>query len=166
MPIVVACNCGQRFEAVDQLAGKVVQCPACGGSLTIPDANATLPSEAIDDLGGFTQYGAATGSVPGPEAYGPAPQAYYGQPTTQRVSQEISPRSMKIVIGIGIAAVVLLVLGIAITSIWSAFMPAPAESPGDDSSGQMTAPQAPTSEPEETTVPSPTPAEPADAPAN
>ncbi|HSV15091.1 MAG TPA: hypothetical protein VLI90_12605 [Tepidisphaeraceae bacterium] len=36
MPIVVACNCGKRFKAGDQFAGKRTKCPGCGQALTIP----------------------------------------------------------------------------------------------------------------------------------
>ena len=36
MPIAVACQCGQRFQAKDELAGKVVKCPKCGQALRIP----------------------------------------------------------------------------------------------------------------------------------
>ncbi|MFN0017129.1 MAG: hypothetical protein ACKVP0_02650 [Pirellulaceae bacterium] len=36
MAIVVACRCGQAFEADDWLAGKVVQCPACRSPLAVP----------------------------------------------------------------------------------------------------------------------------------
>ncbi|MCO6458307.1 MAG: hypothetical protein J5I93_23620 [Pirellulaceae bacterium] len=37
MPIAVACQCGQRFQARDELAGKAVKCPKCGQPLRIPD---------------------------------------------------------------------------------------------------------------------------------
>src|SRR5258708_3635722 len=36
MPIVVACQCGKRFKAGDQFAGKRTRCPGCGQPLTIP----------------------------------------------------------------------------------------------------------------------------------
>lgn len=35
MPIVVACQCGQRFQAKDELAGRTVKCPKCSSPLTI-----------------------------------------------------------------------------------------------------------------------------------
>ena len=47
MPIVVACRCGQRFQTLDELAGKRVRCPACGQPLAIPSTNAT--SAAVGD---------------------------------------------------------------------------------------------------------------------
>ncbi len=36
MPIKVSCQCGQKFTAKDQLAGKAVKCPKCGQPLRIP----------------------------------------------------------------------------------------------------------------------------------
>lgn len=38
MPIPVACRCGQKFRAKDELAGKAVKCPKCGQALRIPAA--------------------------------------------------------------------------------------------------------------------------------
>jgi hypothetical protein len=36
MPIPVACKCGQKFAAKDDLAGKATKCPKCGDVLRIP----------------------------------------------------------------------------------------------------------------------------------
>jgi rRNA maturation protein Nop10 len=36
MAIKAACQCGQSFNARDELAGKTVKCPKCGGALKIP----------------------------------------------------------------------------------------------------------------------------------
>ena len=36
MPIAVACSCGQKFAAKDELAGKTVKCPKCQKPLKIP----------------------------------------------------------------------------------------------------------------------------------
>lgn len=36
MPIPVACKCGQKFAAKDELAGKATKCPKCGQPLQIP----------------------------------------------------------------------------------------------------------------------------------
>jgi hypothetical protein len=46
MPILVACQCGKKFKAADQFAGKTVRCPGCGNPLAIPKAApaATAPS--------------------------------------------------------------------------------------------------------------------------
>ena len=38
MPIKIACQCGQGFQAPDHLAGKKVRCPKCGNPLAIPAA--------------------------------------------------------------------------------------------------------------------------------
>jgi LSD1 subclass zinc finger protein len=40
MPIPVTSQCGKRFAAQDQLAGKRVQCPSCGQPLAIPAGSA------------------------------------------------------------------------------------------------------------------------------
>lgn len=36
MPIAVSCECGGKFRARDELAGRTVRCPKCGQALTIP----------------------------------------------------------------------------------------------------------------------------------
>ena len=36
MGIKIACQCGQRFEAKERLAGKTLKCPKCGSSVKIP----------------------------------------------------------------------------------------------------------------------------------
>ncbi len=48
MPIKVACQCGQQFNARDELAGKTVKCPKCGGALKIPAP--TPASSGLADL--------------------------------------------------------------------------------------------------------------------
>ncbi|GEM_PF-1973890 len=53
MPIQVACQCGQKFSAKDELAGKRAKCPKCGQPLVIAEA-APAPSESLEDsLGGL-----------------------------------------------------------------------------------------------------------------
>jgi ribosomal protein S27AE len=44
MPIKIACQCGQGFQAPDNLAGKKVRCPKCGNPLSIPAANRQPPA--------------------------------------------------------------------------------------------------------------------------
>ena len=44
MGIVVACRCGQAFEADLDLAGKVVQCPVCRSPLVVPTPTPPDPS--------------------------------------------------------------------------------------------------------------------------
>ena len=62
MPIKIACQCGQGFQAPDQLAGKKVRCPKCGNPLAIPAANrppaagqptagANVIGSLLDDMG-------------------------------------------------------------------------------------------------------------------
>jgi DNA-directed RNA polymerase subunit RPC12/RpoP len=46
MPITVACACGAKFAAKDELAGKRVKCPKCGDALQIPSAEAPVPRSA------------------------------------------------------------------------------------------------------------------------
>lgn len=59
MPIKVACKCGQKFAAKDELAGKTVKCPKCGDPIKIP-ASQNQP--------------AATSSQAQQKASAPAPQ--------------------------------------------------------------------------------------------
>src|SRR6185503_1619712 len=42
--IVVACRCGQAFEADVYLAGKVVQCPACQSPIAVPTPPSEVPA--------------------------------------------------------------------------------------------------------------------------
>ncbi|APW61988.1 DUF1559 domain-containing protein [Paludisphaera borealis] len=37
MSISVTCECGRRFEMLDEYAGLRVRCPGCGGELTLPE---------------------------------------------------------------------------------------------------------------------------------
>jgi hypothetical protein len=52
MPIPVGCQCGKRFQAKDELAGKKVKCPGCGNVLTIPQPQPAGIAGGIDDLFG------------------------------------------------------------------------------------------------------------------
>jgi len=58
MPIKVTCQCGQSFNAKDELAGKAVKCPKCQQPLRIPSPTtaakpaAKTPAPAPDPLGG------------------------------------------------------------------------------------------------------------------
>lgn len=40
MTIIAQCQCGARFKAKPELAGKQVKCPSCGAALTVPRASA------------------------------------------------------------------------------------------------------------------------------
>src|SRR5262245_22757050 len=46
MPIKVTCQCGQSFNAKDELAGKAVKCPKCQQPLRIPAASAAAKPTA------------------------------------------------------------------------------------------------------------------------
>jgi hypothetical protein len=52
MPIKVACKCGQKFAAKDELAGKVVKCPKCSKPLKVPAASRTSAPVAASAPGG------------------------------------------------------------------------------------------------------------------
>jgi hypothetical protein len=56
MAIPVACACGKRFAANDNLAGKTVRCPQCQGALQIPAQVAeTKEADALDNVDSYTQ---------------------------------------------------------------------------------------------------------------
>jgi hypothetical protein len=46
MPIELSCNCGRELNLRDELAGKAIRCPDCGGTLSVP-----LPAvEVVEDF--------------------------------------------------------------------------------------------------------------------
>ena len=53
MPIQVACSCGQKFSAKDELAGKRAKCPKCGQPLVIAAAAPASSNTLEDGLGGL-----------------------------------------------------------------------------------------------------------------
>src|SRR5262245_50021248 len=66
MPIILDCDCGKQLKARDDLAGKWVNCPACGRGLLIP-----LPENqagSADELALRQEPGTAP-RVPDPETY-------------------------------------------------------------------------------------------------
>lgn len=69
MTISVRCQCGKAFAARDELAGKRVKCPACGGVLQIPTPPAPALAPLDDDplgLGGVDLSAAVLVSRPAP----------------------------------------------------------------------------------------------------
>lgn len=105
MPIIVTCQCGQRLQAPDNLAGKVTKCPKCAASLTVPVAvaknppannlPASDPSDPLglgdlgqyestmgsaDPLGSPAAYGSMGGQMPGQAGMGGPMPAGYGYP--------------------------------------------------------------------------------------
>jgi hypothetical protein len=68
MPIPVACRCGQKFAAKDELAGKATKCPKCGTVLQIPVPQTRKPAGAAPPAGPPTKgtgSPAATTTAPG-----------------------------------------------------------------------------------------------------
>lgn len=43
MPISVACSCGKRFRAKDELAGRRLKCPTCGSAIQVPSPQPASP---------------------------------------------------------------------------------------------------------------------------
>lgn len=82
MPIVVACRCGQRFQAQDHLAGKAVRCPSCSQPLQIPAAGQPMAPVAQDD--------AFWGELQSPPARTPQVQQAPMQPQTRSVQSTLS----------------------------------------------------------------------------
>ncbi|MBC7856266.1 MAG: hypothetical protein IAF94_22780 [Pirellulaceae bacterium] len=50
MSIIVACRCGQAFEADAWLAGKVVQCPTCNSPIAVPSPTPETPAAPLPRL--------------------------------------------------------------------------------------------------------------------
>ena len=50
MSVAVTCSCGSKFKAKEELAGKRVKCPSCGGTLAVPAVNPAV-LDAGDPLG-------------------------------------------------------------------------------------------------------------------
>jgi hypothetical protein len=48
MPILVTCPCGKQLSARDDLAGKKVKCPGCGGVVGIPAAAGPTPVAIVE----------------------------------------------------------------------------------------------------------------------
>ena len=121
MPVVVTCRCGQSFRAIDELAGKQVNCPSCAQPLAIPPLT-PAPSAIADgplDLGdasGLEQSAALAPDPLGGTGFGPSHAtnpAFSG-----RLQQsEGMDRSVVLAMWIGGGAVVLLILAMVLTSL-------------------------------------------------
>lgn len=82
MPITVTCSCGKSYQAPDNVAGRRVKCPACGGAIAVPDGPASDPlGVAAASASPFASAGATSGyattAAYAQPAYG---QPAYGQP--------------------------------------------------------------------------------------
>jgi len=115
MSIPVRCQCGKAFAARDELAGKRVKCPSCGGVLAIPAAPALQP---LDDdplgLGGVDLSAAGLGSGPAPAAggrpRGPLPKSPLPKSPSRRASDSQNQKLLLICAGVGGGAILLLLV--------------------------------------------------------
>ena len=53
MAIPVTCQCGKKYQAKDELAGRQLKCPACGQILVVPQSHSPEPEVDLGDLSGF-----------------------------------------------------------------------------------------------------------------
>jgi hypothetical protein len=88
MPIAVACQCGKRFQAKDELAGKRVKCPGCGNPLAIPTPQPAGGGNDLDDM-----FGSSAGDPL--FASGPAAPAGFGPPGMPTSAGPPRPRKKK-----------------------------------------------------------------------
>jgi hypothetical protein len=47
MTIATTCQCGKKYQVKEELAGKRVKCPACGGTLSIPGRDPAKPQSDV-----------------------------------------------------------------------------------------------------------------------
>ena len=91
MPIVVSCECGGRFRARDELAGRRMKCPKCSRPLTIP--NLPAPPEEFelsqpqyeDPQTSYTSSFAAPAPVPPAPSPSPAVSGNFSSSSTIRL---------------------------------------------------------------------------------
>ncbi|MCI0685227.1 MAG: zinc-ribbon domain-containing protein [Gemmataceae bacterium] len=50
MPILVACSCGKKLKVRDELVGKKVKCPACGGVLEVAAPVHEVVHEVVEEV--------------------------------------------------------------------------------------------------------------------
>ena len=116
MSIPVRCQCGKAFAARDELAGKRVKCPACGGVLPIPSPPALAP---LDDdplgLGGVDLSAAGLGSGPVP-AGSARPRAPLGKTPSRSAATSDNRTLLFVCAGVG-GGVVLLLLALVVGSM-------------------------------------------------
>ena len=122
MPVVVTCRCGQSFRAIDELAGKQVNCPSCAQPLTIPPlrpASSAIADDPLDlgDVSGFEQSAALAPDPLGGAGVGPSQAtnpAFSGRLPQQAEGMD---RSVVLALWIGGGVVVLLMLAMVLTSL-------------------------------------------------
>ena len=107
MPISVRCTCGKSFQAKDELSGKRVRCPSCGGAIEIPFA-----ATASDDPLGLGNFGGAmpwqAAPVPGASSYG---QAGVYRATTAAKPKAQGNSNLALWIGLGVGGVLAILVG-------------------------------------------------------
>jgi len=70
--IVVTCDCGSRFAARADLAGKTLGCPKCGASLTVPSPASAPAPRAAPPKSAPAPARAPASKAPAPKAPAPA----------------------------------------------------------------------------------------------
>jgi hypothetical protein len=88
-----ACTCGKRMAAYDWMIGRIVTCPACGSTLTVP-----TPFQAQEKLAemigkGFT-------------------------PTRRKIGVPLDPKARRKRIAILAGTMILVVLAAAVAALW------------------------------------------------
>ena len=53
MAIPVTCQCGKKYQAKDELAGRQLKCPTCGQILVVPQSDSPEAEVDLGDLSGF-----------------------------------------------------------------------------------------------------------------
>lgn len=153
MPVVVTCRCGQSFRAIDELAGKRVNCPSCGQPLAIPPlppATSSADDTPLDlgNVSGFEQSAAPVhDSLAGAEGH-PLHSASAAHSSGLPRQAAGMDRSVVLALWIGGGVVVVLILAMVLTSLLSGS--------GDTSTDQSVA----EAEPEQTPAAVPAEAEP------
>ncbi|MCO6456067.1 MAG: hypothetical protein J5I93_12275 [Pirellulaceae bacterium] len=117
MAIVVACRCGQRFQAPDSLAGQRLPCPVCGTPIDIPpQAGASAP--LLSDLNDLPPAQ--------PEFAAPYQQQWPQQQSGYRPAASSGNRDSAVGIGVvlaGVATFVCFVIALTLVyvgmSIWN-----------------------------------------------
>lgn len=110
MSIPVRCQCGKAFAARDDLAGKRVKCPSCGGVLAIPSARDLEP---LDDdplgLGGVDLSAAGLGGGPAPASAG-RPRGPLPKTSASGAGDSQNEKLLLVCAGIGGGAILLLLV--------------------------------------------------------
>ena len=158
MPVVVTCRCGQSFRAIDELAGKLVNCPSCGQPLAIPahDVKSLKSASAAQDLGGLSgleQSAMPAADPPGFAASDRFATARSAFPSSQLPTEGGLDRRAIIAIWIGGSVVVLMVLAMVLTSLFSG----PDEGLGNQLAGDVQPGETESTEPAVDKVEIPTP---------